>query len=151
MPECQGALCSKELFALWSDVWKLSHCSKTRTHNHFVNEHSAIQPNWKKDSVTEVLVNVPWGFQSSYSAEQCVNSVRVFWSVFFSIQTEHGDLLFKSSFSVIRENTHQKKLQIGTLWKINFFILAGLTRKRTKTIKCSGKISNSLWQFRSQT
>ena len=146
MPECQGALCSK-----LERCMKVSHCSKTRTRNHFVNEHSAIQPNWKKDSVTQVLVNLPWGFQSSYSAEQCVNSVRVFWSVFFSIQTEHGDLPFKSSFSVIRENIHQKKLQIETLWKINFFILAGLTRKRTKTIKYLGKISNSLWQFRSQT
>ena len=51
----------------------------------------------------------------------CVKSVQIqnfFWSVFSCFQTEYGDLLPKSPYSVrIQENTDQKKLRIWTLFK----------------------------------
>ena len=53
---------------------------------------------------------------SHYISVHFVKSVQVrsfFWSVFFRIRTEYGDLLRKSLYSVrIRENTDQKKLRV---------------------------------------
>ena len=53
-------------------------------------------------------------------AVHCVKSVQMrsfFWSVFFFIWAEHGDLLRKYPYSVwMRENTDQKKLCIWTLF-----------------------------------
>ena len=50
----------------------------------------------------------------------CLKSVQIwsfFWSVFFCIWTEYGDLRSKSPYSVrIQNNTDQKKLRIWTLF-----------------------------------
>ena len=50
----------------------------------------------------------------------CMKSVQIrsfVWSVFSYIQTEYGELLRKSPYSVqIQENTDQKKLRIWTLF-----------------------------------
>ena len=50
----------------------------------------------------------------------CMKSVKVrsfFWSAFSRIQTEYGNLLCKSPYSVrMSENTYQKKLRLWTLF-----------------------------------
>ena len=50
----------------------------------------------------------------------CVKNVQIrsfFWSIFFHIWTEHGDLRSKSPYSIqIREKTNQKKLHIWALF-----------------------------------
>ena len=50
----------------------------------------------------------------------CVKSVQTgsfFWSIFSRIQTEYGEMLRISPYSVqMRENTGQKKLPIWTLF-----------------------------------
>ena len=55
---------------------------------------------------------------SNWFPWNCVKSVQVrnyFWSVFFCIRTEYGDLLRKFPYSVrIQENTDQKYLRIWT-------------------------------------
>ena len=53
-----------------------------------------------------------------------------FWSVFFRIRTEYGDLLRKSPYLVrIREKTDQKRLRIWTLHAV-----IGKTNSSNKTI-----------------
>ena len=50
----------------------------------------------------------------------CVKSVQIrsfFWSVFFRIRTEYGEIRSISPYSVrMRENTDQKQLRIWTLF-----------------------------------
>ena len=50
----------------------------------------------------------------------CVKSIQIwsfFWSVFFRIRTEYGEIRKISLYSVqMRENTDQKKLRIWTLF-----------------------------------
>ena len=50
----------------------------------------------------------------------CVKSVQIgsfFWSAFFRIRIEYGEILYISPYSVrIREKTNQKKLRICTLF-----------------------------------
>ena len=49
-----------------------------------------------------------------------------FWSVFFCIRTEYGDLRSKSPYSVrIQENTDQKKLRIWALFTQGEVMLDG--------------------------
>ena len=54
------------------------------------------------------------------ASTHCVKSVQMqsfFWSVFFRIRPEYGDLPSNSNYSVrIQENTDQKKLRILTLF-----------------------------------
>ena len=55
-------------------------------------------------------------FDSLSLREKCPNG-SFFWSVFFCIRTEYGDLQSKSQYSVrIQENTKQKKLCIWTFF-----------------------------------
>ena len=55
-----------------------------------------------------------------YEKYHCVKSVQIqsfFWSLFFCIRTEYGDLRSKYPYSVrIQENTDQKKLRIWTFY-----------------------------------
>ena len=56
-------------------------------------------------------------FTRSYHCLKCPKQ-SFLWSVFPRVQTEHGDLLCKSTNSVqIRENTDQKKLRIWETFK----------------------------------
>ena len=81
----------------------------------------------------------------------CVKSIQIrsfFWSVFFRIWTEYGDLYRKSPYSVqIRENTDWKKLRIWT-----FFAQCVVIKRRIKNpvkyLELFAKIINS---FRSLT
>ena len=67
-----------------------------------------------KTSFLKVLISL-----NSHNNPHCVRSVQIrsfFWSVFFRIRTDYGDLLSKFPSSVrLRENTDQKKLRIWTL------------------------------------
>ena len=67
-----------------------------------------------KTSFLKVLISL-----NSHNNPHCVRSVQIrsfFWSVFFRIRTDYGDLLSKFPSSVrLRENTYQKKLRIWTL------------------------------------
>ena len=64
------------------------------------------------DSFSNVLIHFLKTFSRTNNLH-CVKSVLIrsfFWSVFFCIRTEYGDLLRKSPYSVrIQENTEQKK------------------------------------------
>ena len=74
----------------------------------------------------------------------CLKSIQMrsfFWSVFFHVRTEYGDLRSKSPYPVrIRENMDQKKLRI---WKLFTYttklgrILTLRRRYRTQTPKSS--------------
>ena len=64
--------------------------------------------------------------------EKCPYS-EFFWSVFFRIRTEYGDLLRKYSYSVqMRENTDQKNFECG------YFL-------RSDERMCNGKLLQSKW------
>ena len=57
------------------------------------------------------------GYQIRTHYVKSVQRRSFFWSVFSCIQTEYGDLLCKSPYSVqIQENTDQKNLRIWTLF-----------------------------------
>ena len=66
------------------------------------------------------------------------NLYRFSWSAFSLIQTEYGDLLHKSPYSLrIRENTDQKKLHTCTpftqwlnLWKHDVYCLSKPSRRK---------------------
>ena len=71
-------------------------------------------------SVFRVLSNIWWSlFAKIVHGYHCVKSVRirsysVFWSVFFHIWTEYGEIRSISSYSVrIRENADQNNSEYG--------------------------------------
>ena len=60
------------------------------------------------------------GLKEELSTKHCVKSVQIrsfFWSVFYHIRTEYGEILSTFSYSVrMRENKDQKKLRIWALF-----------------------------------
>ena len=65
------------------------------------------------------ILNI-YKFHTHKTNIHCVKCVQIrsfFWSVFSRIRTEYGEIRSISPYSVrMRENTHQKKLRIWTLF-----------------------------------
>ena len=82
---------------------------------------------------------------SHYISVHSVKSVQVrsfFWSVFFRIRTEYGDLLRKSLYSVrIRENKDQKKLRVWT------FLRCGGDSQHLFVFKNEFLVRQLFWNF----